>query len=210
LIKLAVLASGGGSNLGAILDAITRRELDAEVALVLSNMADAGALDRARAAGVPLAAVSHKSFATREEFDAALVTHVRASGAEWVALAGFMRVLSPVFIDAFSGRVLNIHPALLPAFPGTHAQRQALLYGARIAGCTVHFVDKGTDTGPIVAQTAVPVAEDDSVETLTARILEAEHALFPQVLQWIAEGRVSLVPPSETGGRPRVHIRRGA
>jgi len=194
MIRLGVLVSGGGTNFQAILDAITRGELDAKVAVVVSNRAGAGALDRARRAGVPTTVLSHRDFATREAFDEAIVRALRDHGVEWVVLAGFMRLVTPVLLDAFPDRVINIHPALLPAFPGVHAQAQALAYGVRVTGCTVHFVDAGTDTGPIIAQEAVAVRDDDTVETLTERLLVAEHRLLPAVLQWIAEGRLTLSP----------------
>jgi phosphoribosylglycinamide formyltransferase-1 len=206
MLKLAVLVSGGGSNLQAILDAIATKALAAEVVLVASNRADAGGLDRARRAGVPTAVVPHRDFVSREAFDGALVDVLRAHGTEWVVLAGFMRIVTPVLLDAFPQRVVNIHPALLPAFPGAHAQAQALAHGVRVAGCTVHLVDTGTDTGPILAQAAVPVLEGDTVEALSARILAEEHALLPAVLQRIAEGKVIVDPPSEVGGRARVRV----
>ncbi len=189
-LRLGVLVSGGGTNLQSILDAVRAGALDAEVRLVLSNRPKAGGLERARAAGVPALAISHRRFETREAFDAALVEALREHGVEWVALAGFMRVLTPTFLRAFPGRVVNIHPALLPAFPGVEAQHQAWDYGVKVAGCTVHFVDEGVDTGPILGQVAVPVLDDDDAERLRLRILAEEHALYPRVLQWLAEGRV--------------------
>jgi len=161
---------------------------------VLSNRPSVLALERARRAGVPSVVVDHKEYASREEFERAALAKLQESGVEWLALAGFMRVLSPTFLAAFPGRVINVHPSLLPAFPGTNAQTQAFDYGVKVAGCTVHFVDAGVDSGPIIAQAAVPVLDTDSAEDLRRRILEQEHALFPQALQWIAEGRVRLVP----------------
>jgi phosphoribosylglycinamide formyltransferase-1 len=205
VIVLGVLASGSGTNLQAILDAIAAGSLDARVAVVISNVADAGALARARAAGVEALVIDHKGFADRRAFDAAVVEALRMRGVELVVLAGFMRVVTDVLLGAFPWGVVNIHPALLPAFPGVHAQAQALRHGVRVAGCTVHFVDGGTDTGPIIAQTAVPVLEDDDEASLTARILAKEHALLPQVLQWIAEGRVEVDP--SVAGRARVVVR---
>lgn len=189
-LQLGVLVSGGGTNLQSILDAVGGGALDADVRLVLSNRPKAGGLERARAAGVPALAISHRRFETREAFDAALVAALEEHGVEWVALAGFMRVLTPTFLRAFPGRVVNIHPALLPAFPGVEAQHQAWEYGVKIAGCTVHFVDDGVDTGPILGQVAVPVLDDDDAERLRQRILVEEHRLYPRVLQWLAEGRV--------------------
>ena len=205
VISVGVLVSGSGTNLQAILDAVHERKLDARVAVVVSNVAGALALERARSAGVPAVVVDHKSFADRSAFDAAVVERLRQHGVELVVLAGFMRLLTPVLLDAFPMRIVNVHPALLPAFPGVHGVRQALAYGVRVAGCTVHFVDRGTDTGPIIAQTAVPVLEGDDEATLAARILEKEHELLPRVLQWISEGRVSV--ETTPGARPRIRVR---
>lgn len=205
MIRLGVLISGSGTNLQAILDAVAAKRLDAQVAVVLSNVATAKGLDRAKAAGVPTAVLDHKAFAGREAFDAAVVEVLRAHEVELVVLAGFMRIITPVLLDAFPNRVVNIHPALLPAFPGVHAQRQALDYGVRVTGCTVHLVDSGTDTGPILAQSVVPVLPDDDEATLAARILEKEHELLPAVLQWFAQGRVEI--EAREGKRPRVRIK---
>jgi phosphoribosylglycinamide formyltransferase-1 len=203
VISLGVLVSGGGTNLQAILDAIEKEKLDARVRVVVSNKAGAGGLERAARASVPSVVVDHKAHASREAFDHAVVDTLRAHGVEWVVLAGFMRIVTPVLLSAFPMRVVNIHPALLPSFPGVDAQRQAFEHGVRVTGCTVHLVDSGTDTGPILAQRAVPVLEGDDVESLKARILVAEHALLPEVLQWIAEGRVKV----DTGaGRARVRV----
>jgi phosphoribosylglycinamide formyltransferase-1 len=205
VITLGVLVSGSGTNLQAILDAVATGSLDARVAIVVSNVAGARAIDRARAAGVETAVVEHRAYAGRRQFDAAVVELLRARGVEVVVLAGFMRMLTDVLLEAFPMRVVNVHPALLPAFPGVHAQRQALQHGVRVAGCTVHFVDAGTDTGPIVAQAAVPVLPNDDEEKLRLRILAREHELLPRVLQWIAEGRVTIERSVE--GRPRVLVR---
>lgn len=200
MLDLVVLASGSGSNFQAILDAIARGELDARVRLLVCNVEGAKVLERARAAGVPAQVLSHKGL-PRAAFDAALVEAIRAAGAgeAWVVLAGFMRILTPTFLDAFAGRVINVHPALLPAFPGVDAQAQALAYGVAVAGCTVHLVDAGTDTGPILAQAVVPVHGGDDRDALAARILVQEHRLLPRVLQWIAEGRLD-----RSGPRPRI------
>jgi phosphoribosylglycinamide formyltransferase-1 len=208
VIALGVLVSGNGTNLQAILDAIGGGALDARVAVVISNVPQVQALARARAAGVETAVLDHKSFVDRRAFDAAVVEVLRARGVEIVVLAGFMRLLTEVLLDAFPMRIVNVHPALLPAFPGIRAQRQALEYGVRISGCTVHFVDRGTDTGPIIAQGVVPLLDGDDEETLTSRILAKEHELLPRVLQWIAEGRVSIEtrPPANVHARPRVRI----
>lgn len=192
---MGVLLSGGGTNLQALIDAAADGSYPAEIAVVLSNRRGAGGLDRARAAGIPATWIPHRD-KTREVFDAELVAALQAHGCQWVVLAGFMRILSAVVLDAFSGRVLNIHPALLPAFPGVHAQKQAHDAGVRIVGATVHLVDAGMDTGPIIAQGAVPRHEGDTLEDLQQRILSVEHRLLPMVLRWAAEGRVR----AEAGG----------
>jgi phosphoribosylglycinamide formyltransferase-1 len=207
VIRLGILISGSGSNMQAILDAVAAGALDAKVAVVLSNQHTAKGLEKARAAGVPTVVVDHRQYPERAAFDAEVVAALNAHDVEYVVLAGFMRIVTPVLLDAFPMRVLNVHPALLPAFPGVNAQTQALRYGVCIAGCTVHFVDNGTDTGPIVAQAAVPAYADDTEETLRARILAEEHALLPAVLQWIAEGRVSVEPGRPGEDRPRVIVR---
>ncbi|MEO6574385.1 MAG: phosphoribosylglycinamide formyltransferase, partial [Polyangiaceae bacterium] len=196
MLELGVLISGSGTNLQAILDAIAAGTLDAKVSVVLSNIASAQGLERAKKAGVPTVVIDHRGFLTRGEFDASVVQALREHGVEWVVLAGFMRVLTPVLLDAFPMRVINVHPALLPSFPGTHGARQAIDYGVRVAGCTVHLVDAGTDTGPIVAQAAVPVLAGDDEASLAARILVEEHALLPKALQWIAEGRMNVLAPA--------------
>lgn len=190
-LPLGVLLSGSGTNLQAMLDAITAGRLDARIALVVSNVADAGGLIRARAAGIPTAVVPHRECATREAFDARVVELLRQHDVAVVALAGFMRLVTHVLLDAYPGRVLNVHPALLPAFPGLHAERQALAYGVTLTGVTVHFVDEETDHGPILAQAAVPILPGDTEETLHARIQVQEHRLYPDALQLLAEGRVA-------------------
>jgi phosphoribosylglycinamide formyltransferase-1 len=207
VITLGVLVSGSGTNLQAVLDAVAAGALDARVAVVVSNVAEVRALERARAAGIEAVVLEHGKFADRRAFDMALVALLRERGVELVVLAGFMRLLTPVLLEAFPMRVVNVHPALLPAFPGVHSQRQAFEHGVRIAGCTVHFVDGGTDTGPIIAQAAVPVLENDDEETLRLRILAREHELLPRVLQWIAEGRVTVEPGQGEGGRGRARVR---
>jgi phosphoribosylglycinamide formyltransferase-1 len=190
-MKVGVLASGGGSNLQALLDAGARGELGpARVAVVGVNVPGCGALERAAAAGVPSFVIDHRSYAARVDFDRALIAALRAHEVDLVVLAGFMRLLTPELLAAFPRRVINVHPALLPAFPGVHAQGQAFSYGVKIAGCTVHFVDEGTDSGPIIAQTAVAVLDDDDEERLRLRILAEEHRLLPAVVRAIAEGRV--------------------
>lgn len=206
-MKLGVLISGRGSNLGAILSAIEAGALGAEIALVISNKADAAGLARASAAGVPTRVVPHGDYPDRAAFDAALVEALAARGVELVVLAGFMRLLTPVLLDAFPDRVVNIHPALLPAFPGVDAQAQAIAYGARVSGCTVHLVDAGTDTGPVIAQVVVPVLEGDDRDALAARILPHEHALLVRALDWISRGLVEVIAPAAPGGRKQVRVR---
>lgn len=192
LPAIAVLVSGSGSNLQAIIDATVRGEIPGRIGLVLSNTPDAYGLERARRHGIPTVVVDHKAFATREEFDARLVEVLKENRVELVCLAGFMRVLTALFIRSFPHRILNIHPALLPAFPGTHAPRQALNYGSRFSGCTVHFIDEGIDTGPVIAQAVVPVFDDDTEETLAARILVQEHKIYPMAIRLFLEGRLSI------------------
>jgi len=205
-LDLGVLISGTGTNLGAILDAIDAGTLDARVRLVISNRADAKGLLRAEQSGVPTQIMPHKSHASREAFDAALVDALSRAGAKWIVLAGFMRIVTNVLLSAFEDRVINIHPSLLPAFPGVDAQRQAFEYGARVTGCTVHLVDGGVDTGPIIAQAAVLIRDDDDVDSLRARLLRDEHRLLVEVLQLVAADRVRLAPPAAEGGRRRVNI----
>ena len=204
MIRLGVLASGGGTNLQAILDACGAggkpRRIDAEVAVVVSNVPTAGALERARRAGVTTEVRPSKGVTDREAYDLALVEALRAHRVDLVCLAGYMRLVTPAFLRAFGPtaatrgcpRVVNVHPGLLPSFPGLHAQRQCFEYGARFAGCTVHFVDEGTDTGPVIAQAVVPVLPEDDEAALAARILTQEHRLYPQAIHWFAQGRLSL------------------
>jgi phosphoribosylglycinamide formyltransferase-1 len=189
-VPIGVLISGGGTNLQAIIDAIEAKKLDAEVCVVLSNKADAYGLARAKQHGIATALLDHKSFASREDYDQAVVDVLRARGAELVILAGFMRLLSPVFIKAYSNRIMNIHPSLLPSFPGLHVQKKALDHGVRFAGCTVHFVNEECDEGPIIIQAVVPVYPDDDEATLAARILKQEHRIYPRAIQLYAEGRL--------------------
>ncbi len=191
-IALGVLVSGSGSNLQAIIDRVREGSLDADIRVVIANKPEAQGLDRAREAGIPTACIRHADFPGREDFDRELVRMLRDSGAELVALAGFMRLLTPAFLTPFAGRVVNIHPALLPACPGLHAQAQQAGHGVRLAGCTVHFVDEEMDHGPIIIQGAVPAYAGDDETTLGARILEMEHRIYPQALQWLAQGRVSV------------------
>ena len=185
--KLGVLISGRGSNLQALIDAIAAGTLRATIATVISNVATAPGLERARRAGIETLVLSHRG-ATRDAYDRALVDALQQRRVDLVCLAGFMRLLGPTFIAAFPDRILNIHPSLLPAFPGLDAQRQALDYGVKIAGATVHIVNTELDAGPIVLQAAVPVLPDDTVASLAARILEAEHRIYPQAVQLMLDG----------------------
>jgi len=189
-LHIGVLASGGGTNLQSIIDRCQDGSLDAEIAVVICNNPGAGALERAAQAGITTRCINHRDFSHREAFDTAVVSALQESGVELVVLAGFMRIITQTFIDAFPDRVINIHPALLPSFPGLHVQQQAIDYGARFSGCTVHFVDGGVDTGPILIQAVVSVLQDDTAETLAARILEQEHRIYPRAIQLIAEDRV--------------------
>ncbi len=188
VLNIGVLISGSGSNLQSIMDACAAGRLKARVACVISNKADAFGLERARKAGIPALHLDHRAYTGREAYDEALVATLREFDVELVALAGFMRIITPVLLEAFPMAVMNIHPALLPAFPGLHAQQQALDYGAKVAGCTVHFVDPGTDTGPIILQAAVPVIEGDTEQTLSARIQKEEHRLYPEAIRLFTEG----------------------
>jgi phosphoribosylglycinamide formyltransferase-1 len=196
--RIAVLVSGRGSNLQALIDAQQRGELGGEIVLVFSNVATAAALARARAAGIPTEWRDHRG-RPREEFDGEVVALLRDREVDLVCLAGYMRLLSPVFVRAFRGRILNVHPALLPAFPGQDAQRQALEHGVKVSGATVHIVDEGLDSGPIVAQEAVRVLSSDTAESLAERILHVEHRLYPRAVRdlllgrWRVEGRRVIV-----------------
>ena len=192
LLNIGVLVSGSGTNLQSIVDACGRGELKARVACVISNKADAFALERARKAGITALHLNHKDHDGRESYDRALVAALKEHQVELVVLAGFMRIITPVLLDAFPMAIMNIHPALLPAFPGLHAQRQALEYGAKVAGCTVHFVDAGTDTGPIIVQASVPVMEGDTEDTLSARIQKEEHRIYPEAIRLYSEGRLRI------------------
>jgi phosphoribosylglycinamide formyltransferase 1 len=202
-LVLGVLASGRGSNLQAILDAIDAGRCPARVAVVVSDRKDAPALERARRAGVRAVHLDPRAYPDRTAFDMAVADTLGAEGVELVCLAGYMRVLSAEFVRSFPARILNVHPALLPAFHGLHAQRQALEHGVKVAGATVHFVDEGVDTGPIVLQAVVPVLDGDTEATLTARILAEEHRLYPEAIRLYAEGRL------EMSGR-RVSVRADA
>jgi phosphoribosylglycinamide formyltransferase-1 len=192
-VKLGVLVSGRGSNLQAIIDNIENGTLAAELTVVMSDQADAYALERARKHAIVAVHISAKGFKTkREEYDALLVKELRKRNVELVCLAGFMRIITPTLIKAFPNRILNIHPALLPAFPGLHVQKAALEYGVKFSGCTVHFVDEGMDTGPIIIQAAVPILDNDTEDSLAARILKQEHKIYSHAIQLYAEGRLMI------------------
>jgi len=192
-LPIAVLISGSGTNLQSIIDAIAANRLDAKIEVVLSNRADAFGLVRAKNHGIPTEILDHKSFSSREAYDQAVVDLLRARGVKLVALAGFMRLLSPVFVAAFSNRIMNIHPALLPSFPGLHVQKKALEHGVRFSGCTVHFVNEECDEGPIIIQAVVRVFPDDTEEQLAERILKQEHRIYPRAIQLYAQGRLHVV-----------------
>ena len=189
-LKVGVLASGRGSNLQAIIDASEKGELDAEVAVVISDRHDAYALERAQKYSLPGFHINPKDFKDKKEYELAVADKLKKYGVTLVLLAGYMRVVTKVLINAFEGNVMNIHPALLPSFPGLHAQRQAVEYGVRFSGCTVHFVTEDVDCGPIINQTVVPVYETDTEETLAERILEKEHIIYPEAVRLFAEGRL--------------------
>jgi phosphoribosylglycinamide formyltransferase-1 len=191
-LKVAVLISGRGSNMEALVRACAAPDYPTEIVLVLSNRADAAGLDFAREAGLATAVVSHRDFPDRASFDAAMDAEIRKHGAELICLAGFMRLLEPAFVEAWRDRMLNVHPALLPAFKGLDTHARALEAGVKVAGCTVHFVRHDMDTGPIIAQAAIPVLSGDSEEALAARILEQEHIIYPMALRLVAEGRVTV------------------
>jgi len=192
-IKIGVLVSGRGSNLQAIIDNIENGSLSAELAVVISDQANAYALERARKHNIPAVPISSKGYkGKREEYDALLVKELRTRNVDLVCLAGFMRIITLVMIKAFPNRILNIHPALLPAFPGLHVQKKALEHGVKFSGCTVHFVDEGMDTGPIIIQAAVPVLDNDTEDSLSERILKQEHKIYSRAIQLIAEERVAV------------------
>lgn len=190
MMKLAVLVSGRGSNLQALINACQNDDFPAEIALVLSNKADAYGLERAKQAGIPTAVLSHQDFEDRETFDTAMSEKIEEAGAELVCLAGFMRLLSDGFVRQWRDRLINIHPSLLPAYKGLHVHERMIEEGARFGGCTVHFVRPAMDEGPIIIQAAVPIHPDDTPDELAARILEQEHVIYPAAVKAIAEGRV--------------------
>ena len=189
---LGILCSGRGTNLASIIKAVKAGEIKAEIRVVIADKKDAPALARAKEAGIEAILIDRKEFSSREDFEAALTEALKSRGVTLVVLAGFMRLLGSVFLAEYGGRTMNIHPALLPSFVGAHAHRDTLAYGVKVSGCTVHFVDAGMDTGPIILQAAVPVAEDDTEETLAARILVEEHKIYPEAIKLYCEGRLKL------------------
>lgn len=198
--RFVVLISGRGSNMQAIVNSVRNNALPAEICAVVANKTDAAGLQWARDQGLPTHAVAHRDYATRVDFDAALAAVIDQYRPDYVLLAGFMRVLTPGFVEHFNGRLINIHPSLLPAFPGLHTHQQALALGVQWHGCTVHFVTPVLDHGPIVAQGIVPVVADDTPDMLAERVLQVEHHLYANVVRWLAEGRVSL------NSMQRVHV----
>ncbi|MEW6065684.1 MAG: phosphoribosylglycinamide formyltransferase [Bacillota bacterium] len=189
-LRVGVLASGRGSNLQSIMDQCRQGLIPAEVAVVISDKPGAYALERAKTAGIPACLVDLKAFESKGDYERAVVKILQDHGVQLVCLAGYMRLVGEPLLKAFPNRIMNIHPALLPSFPGLHGQRDALAYGVKISGCTVHLVDEGMDTGPIILQAAVPVLDDDTEETLAARILEQEHRLYPEAVKLYAQGRL--------------------
>ena len=192
-VRVGVLASGRGSNLQAIMDAADAGRLpNVEFAVVLSDNADAYALERAKKHGIAAEFVDPKAYGRREDYDGALLARLREHGVNLVLLAGYMRIVGMALVEAYPNRMINIHPALLPAFPGLHVQRKAIEYGVRFSGCTVHFVDGGMDTGPIIIQAVVPVLQDDDEDRLAARILRQEHKIYPEAVKLFSEGRLEV------------------
>ena len=191
-IRIAVLASGRGSNLVAIMQAIAEKKIDGEIAVVLSDKAEAKAFEHAKNAGIPAYHVNPKAYEQKADYEAELLRCIDQADCQLICLAGYMRILSPYFVSQATCPIMNIHPALLPAFPGLHGQRQALEYGVKVAGCTVHFVDEGMDSGAIILQKTVPVLHDDTEDSLSARILEQEHQAYPEAIQLFAQGKLEL------------------
>ena len=190
--NLGILCSGRGSNLQSIIENIENGNINAEIKIVLTDKPDAMALTRAKDAGIKAVCVNRKEFETREAFEEAIIKELKAASVTLVILAGFMRLLSPLFVRAYEGRIMNIHPALLPSFQGAHAHRDVLAYGVKVSGCTVHFVDEGMDSGPIILQEAVPVLDGDTEETLAARVLKVEHRIYPEAIRLFAEGKLKV------------------
>ncbi|HOO91068.1 MAG TPA: phosphoribosylglycinamide formyltransferase [Syntrophales bacterium] len=199
-INLGVLVSGGGSNLQSIIDSIELGKVDAVIRVVVSNVSNVRALERAEKHHIPSVVISPGNFGTREDFDKEVIAVLKAHSVDLVVMAGFMRILTPLFLRAFPMKIMNIHPALLPSFQGLHVQKRAFDYGVKFAGCTVHFADEGVDTGPIIIQAVIPVYDNDTADILQQRILREEHRIYPQAIQFYAEGRI------EIDGR-KVHIK---
>lgn len=191
-LRLGVLVSGSGSNLQSIIDASERGFLKSKVVVVISNVPGVFALERAKKHNIPSIVINHKDYNSREEFDSQIVKTLREYNVDLVIMAGFLRVITNVLLDAYPMKILNIHPALLPAFPGLHVQKKALEYGCKFAGCTVHFADSGVDTGPIIIQGVVPVLDNDTEETLAKRILSVEHKIYPQAIKLYEQGRLRI------------------
>jgi len=192
LLKLGVLISGNGSNLQSIIDHIEKGSLKAVIKIVISNNPDALGLKRAEKHSIPWVVLKYSDFKSKEDFDLKLIKTLKDNGVDLVVLAGFMRIISPAFLKAFTHKIMNIHPALLPSFPGLHGQKQAVDYGVKFSGCTVHFVDDGVDTGPVIIQSVVPVFDDDTEESLAARILKEEHKIYPRAIQLFADGKIEI------------------
>ena len=192
-IRIGVLASGRGSNLQAIMDAVEAGQIDGEVVVVLSDKEDAYALERAKKAGIQAVHVNPKAFETKADYEAELLKYIKGQDCQLICLAGYMKILTEYFVQNAPCPIMNIHPALLPAFPGLHGQRQALDYGTKVAGCTVHFVDEGLDSGAIIVQKVVPVLNDDNEDTLSARILVQEHQAYPEAIALFAQNRLEIV-----------------
>lgn len=191
--RIAVLASGRGSDLQSLIDAVAAGSLKADIRLVMSDKPGIMALERAEKAGIKAVCVPRKECANQREFEEKMVAELRKADVEYVILAGFMRILSPYFVNEFKHKIVNIHPSLLPSFGGAHAHRDVLAYGTKVSGCTIHFVDEGMDHGPIIMQVAVPVLDDDTEDTLGARVLEQEHKLYPQAVQLLIEEKLEIV-----------------
>ena len=192
LLKLGVLISGNGSNLQSIIDHIEKGSLKAIIKIVISNNPEAYGITRAKKHGIPVVVLKNGDFKNKEAFDLELIRNLKNNYVDMVILAGFMRIITPALLNAFPQKIMNIHPALLPSFPGIHGQKQALDYGVKLSGCTVHFVDEGVDTGPIIIQSAVQVFDDDTEETLAERILKEEHKIYPQAIQLFSEGKIEI------------------
>ena len=192
ILKLGILISGNGSNLQSIIDHIEKGSLKATIKIVISNNPEAYGITRAKKHGIPVVILQNGDFKNKAAFDLELIRILKNNCVDLVILAGFMRIITPALLNAFPHKIMNIHPALLPSFPGIHGQKQALDYGVKLSGCTVHFVDEGVDTGPIIIQSAVQVFDDDTEETLAARILKEEHRIYPQAIQFFAEGKIEI------------------